>query len=199
MPVTIGGKPESDFQNPIGMLSDCHRRIERFLSGLITIAEEAKGGELPQEHRPQFAVALRYFREGAPKHTLDEEESLFPRLLKHHSPKTEPILRVLDHLEAEHLKAEDRHLIVDRLGVEWLANGVLSSSDSDVLITNLRKLRSDYETHIAVEDNQLFPFAARLLSKEDLRAIGEEMAARRGLRAGPTPGNFPSPFERGLG
>ena len=182
MPVTIGAKPESDFKNPIGMLSDCHRRIERFLAGLITITEDASSGELPQQHRQQFEGALRYFREAAPKHTLDEEESLFPRLLKHRSPLTEPILAVLDHLEAEHLKAEDRHLIVDRLGMEWLASGVLSPIDRDLLLTNLRKLQSDYEEHIAIEDHQIFPFAACLLSREELALVGEEMAARRGLQ-----------------
>ncbi len=30
MPISIGQKLESDFRNPLGLLSDCHRRIERF-------------------------------------------------------------------------------------------------------------------------------------------------------------------------
>ena len=29
MPVTIGGKPKSTFADPIGLLTACHRRIER--------------------------------------------------------------------------------------------------------------------------------------------------------------------------
>lgn len=182
MPIAIGQKPESDFRNPVGMLSDCHRRIERFLTGLITIAEESQNGALGEEHRAQFEVALRYFREGAPKHTLDEEESLFPRLLKYRSPQTEETLALLDHLEAEHIKAADRHRIVDRLGSEWLAHGFLSLADADILLANLRKLQSDYEQHIAVEDHRLFPFAARVLGRDELNMIGEEMAARRGVR-----------------
>jgi hypothetical protein len=32
MPIVIGAKRESDFTDPIGMLSDCHRRIEMFLN-----------------------------------------------------------------------------------------------------------------------------------------------------------------------
>jgi hemerythrin-like domain-containing protein len=184
MPVTIGGKPESDFRNPIGMLSDCHRRIERFLAGLITIAEGAGGNAIPEANRALFETGLRYFREAAPKHTLDEEESLFPRLLKYRAQQTEDTLTLLDHLEAEHIKASDRHRIVDRLGTEWLARGRLSSGDADLLRANLHKLKSDYEEHIAVEDTRLFPLAARLLSTEDLNVMGEEMAARRGLRSG---------------
>ena len=181
MPVTIGSKPESDFRNPIGMLSDCHRRIERFLGGLIAIAEEAHRGAIPETNRALFETALRYFREAAPKHTLDEEESLFPRLKCHRGPQTEDALALLDHLEAEHIKAGDRHRTVDRLASEWLAQGSLSSTGADLLMANLQKLRSDYEEHIAVEDNELFPLAARLLSTDELSVIGEEMAARRGL------------------
>ena len=77
MPIAIGQKLESDFRNPLGLLSDCHRRIERFLDGLIAISEEAQGNKLDDVQRQQFEVGLRYFREAAPKHTLDEEESLF--------------------------------------------------------------------------------------------------------------------------
>jgi len=31
MAIQIGAKPDSGFDDPIGMLKDCHRRIERFL------------------------------------------------------------------------------------------------------------------------------------------------------------------------
>ena len=43
MPIAIGQKLESDFRDPLGLLSDCHRRIERFLDGLIVISEQARG------------------------------------------------------------------------------------------------------------------------------------------------------------
>jgi hypothetical protein len=129
--VTINKKPDSDFRNPIGMLCDCHRRIERFLAGLIAIARGARGGSIPEANRALFESGLRYFREAAPKHTLDEEESLFPRLLKYPDPQTKDALAVLDHLEAEHIKAADRHIVVDRLGREWLAQGSLSSVEAD--------------------------------------------------------------------
>ena len=35
---------------------------------------------LADDARNSLETALRYFREAAPKHTADEEESLFPRL-----------------------------------------------------------------------------------------------------------------------
>ena len=45
MPVSIG-TTENTFANPIGLLSDCHRRIERFLQALLKVTTEVKGGSL---------------------------------------------------------------------------------------------------------------------------------------------------------
>ena len=50
MPVVIGGKPESSFADPIGLLGDCHRRIERFLAVLVEVSAQANGGPLVAGH-----------------------------------------------------------------------------------------------------------------------------------------------------
>jgi Hemerythrin HHE cation binding domain len=85
MPVTIGAKTSPDFSNPIDLLIDCHRRIERFLTVLVKVAEQAKGGLMTKEQSRECEQALDYFRNAAPRHTADEEESLFPRLrVVHH-------------------------------------------------------------------------------------------------------------------
>src|ERR1017187_1715161 len=78
--IQIGAKPDSGFDDPIGMLKDCHRRIERFLHILCVVAERAAGRGLTDEETAGVQAALRYFREGGQRHTADEEESLFPRL-----------------------------------------------------------------------------------------------------------------------
>jgi Hemerythrin HHE cation binding domain len=75
MPVQIGATAHN-FSDPTGLLSDCHRRIEMFLRSLQTVA--SGGPKLDEERRRALDLALRYFREAAPKHTADEEESLFP-------------------------------------------------------------------------------------------------------------------------
>ena len=77
MRITIGAKQESGFDDPIGLLGDCHRRIEQFLSILVAVADQARGGRLNHDQRIALETGLRYFREAAPKHTADEEESLF--------------------------------------------------------------------------------------------------------------------------
>lgn len=183
MPIAIGQRLESDFRNPLGLLSDCHRRIERFLDGLIAISEEAQGNKLSDVQRQQFEVGLRYFREAAPKHTLDEEESLFPRLRLHKDGESLTAFALLAGLHADHTEAEIKHQRVDELGRAWLADQVLSPDKARILISLLKDLRATYEKHIAVEDNELFPLAEKILDRAELEAIAQEMAQRRGLVA----------------
>jgi len=77
MPVQIGAKAHP-FSDPTGLLSDCHRRIEMFLGALEGVASVIDH-PLTEETRAALESALRYFREAAPKHTADEEESLFSK------------------------------------------------------------------------------------------------------------------------
>ena len=80
MAIQIGAKPDSGFDDPIGMLKDCHRRIEHFLNILCTVAERVGDRSLTEEEHSAVKAALQYFHTGGERHTLDEEESLFPRL-----------------------------------------------------------------------------------------------------------------------
>jgi len=178
MPIAIGQPLENDFHNPLGMLSDCHRRIARFLETLITVAEQAQGGALSSEHRGALETALSYFREGAPKHTADEEDSLFPRVRARAAGKRFALLSVL---HSDHVAVVEQHDEVDELGRSWLGGGRLNEGDTQRLLTLLRGLRETYQEHIEIEETRLFPFAARILTALDLQEIGKEMAHRRGL------------------
>src|SRR5215468_10167073 len=100
MPIQIGGKNHS-FSEPTGLLSDCHRRIEMFLGSLERVAG-ATERPLNSESQQALEAALRYFREAAPRHTADEEESLFPRLRRLQGSDVHIALRQLDSLEADH-------------------------------------------------------------------------------------------------
>ena len=183
MPVQIGAKRESDFTDPVGLLGDCHRRIERFLATLVAVTTEANGGPLTDDRHTALATALRYFRDAAPKHTADEEESLFPRLRRLDQAAAEQLLERIDSLQQDHVYAEKSHREVDRLGELWLAAGELSPLDAERLATLLNQLAELYHRHIAIEDTEIFPFAANVLASCDREAIGVEMAVRRGLAA----------------
>src|SRR5664279_268570 len=80
MAIQIGAKLDCGFDDPIGMLTDCHRRIESFLGILCIVAERATGRTLTHQEKAAVEASLQYFRSGGQRHTADEEESLFPRL-----------------------------------------------------------------------------------------------------------------------
>jgi hemerythrin-like domain-containing protein len=183
MPVQIGAKPESDFTDPVGVLRDCHRRIERFLRVLRTLGEEADGGPLPAERRKALETSLRYFREGAPRHVEDEEASLFPRLRRQNDAKAAPALATVERLEKDHATVGAWHREVDALGNRWLQQGVLAPASISRFRQLTAQLSGLYEEHIRVEEDELFPRAASILPEKDLTAMGQEMAERRGLRA----------------
>jgi hemerythrin-like domain-containing protein len=195
MPVQIGQKPGPDFTQPIRLLSDCHRRIERFLGVLVKVAAEVPGGELSPEYRLAFTAALQYFRDAAPKHTADEELSLFPRLRAAGGEEVERVLAEVDRLEADHTRAGRLHDEVDQLGTAWLQHGRLPPESAERLRSLTAELRSIYAAHIAAEDTVVFPLSERVLGAGSQLEIGREMAARRGVvPAGSTlkvPGSIP--------
>ncbi len=178
------GKIENDFDNPLGLLSDCHRRIERFLEQIIRVCETARGGALNEAQREALQVALHYFRQAAPLHTEDEENSLFPRL-RERADKGDvaamSALQVIERLEADHDAADISHAVIDELGLRWLENDALNATGFIRLETESRQLRAFYTKHIAVEDNELFPLANKVLADDTTETIGREMAGRRGL------------------
>ncbi|KAA6462946.1 hemerythrin domain-containing protein [Acidobacteria bacterium AB60] len=175
MSVQIGAPPDSGFDDPLGMLQDCHRRIEHFLQVLSTVASRARGRALDQEEAAAVKGALHYFRVGGSRHTDDEEMSLFPRLSAHpEAPEA-----TVHSLENEHQHAEGLHYLVDRLFSTWINNRTLLPETQQQLDQFLDQLLQLYTRHIDLEERVLFPAAAKLLNAEQLAAIGEEFRRRR--------------------
>lgn len=181
MPVVIHARPERGFDDPIGLLGDCHRRIERFLSVLVRVLAKGRGQSLDAAAGAAFENALLYFREAASKHTADEEHSLFPRLRQSGHPDAVAAAARAEALERDHRLAVELHAQVDGLGRAWLGSGSLDEAEARRLSRLLAELVALYGDHIAAEDNEVFPVAACVLSPADRAAMGGEMAARRGL------------------
>jgi hemerythrin-like domain-containing protein len=183
MPIQIGQRPDHGFDEPLGLLSDCHRRILHFLNVLATVAKDAGGGPLSPSFRQALEGALRYFAIAAPRHTQDEEVSLFPRLREMTNPALGDALAALDALEQDHRDADARHAAVDDLARRWMADDALPDVVVEELRGHLAHLTALYQRHITIEDQQIFPAAARALDAAQLKQIGGEMAARRNIRA----------------
>jgi hemerythrin-like domain-containing protein len=177
MPIRIGQPLDHDFTEPLGLLTDCHRRIEYFLDVLIRLSALA-GQPLTPEQWKDLEKALNYFARAAPQHTADEEQSLFPRLRATHDPRAAQALECLSQLERDHEEAAEHHRAVDMFCRRWLDHGFLSDADTQNLQDRLGELQAIYREHITIEDDQLFPTAALVLSEEQLLEIGREMEAR---------------------
>jgi hemerythrin-like domain-containing protein len=179
----LGRSPDHGFDEPLGLLSDCHRRIEHFLELLLKVSDQWQGRALDEHAAEAVHRALKYFAYAAPRHTADEEESLFPRMkaaARARGERTE----ALERLESDHDRADPLHAQVDRLFNDWLRDGSLAPEGAAELRGVLATLRELYRGHIHVEDAEVFPLAGRLLSHAELQEVGGEMRARRGLITG---------------
>jgi len=175
MAVQIGAKPDSGFDDPLGMLKGCHRRIESFLGILCVVVERAKGRSLTGEERDAVQAALQYFRSGGQRHTADEEESLFPRLRASAAGCFEEIGR----LEGDHREASELHESVEPLYSAWITSSVLGSDDTLQLLSETGRLKQLYCDHIQVEETIVFTHAAQVLDSHTIEVIGSEFRARR--------------------
>ena len=175
MAVQIGAKPDSNFDDPIGMLTDCHRRIERFLDILCLVAERAAGRPLTGEESAAAQVALEYFRVGGQRHNADEEQSLFPRL---RAAANGEGFAEIGGLEGDHQDASRLHEAVEELFEKWIHTGELGEGQAELLAAT-SSLKRLYVEHIRLEEQVVFPRAAKVLNKKAIAAIGEEFKARR--------------------
>ncbi len=176
MAIQIGAKLDSGFDDPIGMLKDCHRRIEHFLNILCMVAECVGDRSLTGEERSAVKAALQYFHTGGERHTLDEEESLFPRLSR---AAGEDGVEVIERLERDHSHAADLHAAVDWMYTSWITDGVLEPVDPQRLLSHTADLRQLYKEHIEIEESIIFPRAAEMLDSQTIAAIGQEFITRR--------------------
>jgi hemerythrin-like domain-containing protein len=175
MAVRIGAKPDSGFDDPIGMLKDCHRRIESFLGILCVVVERAEGRPLTSEESNAVEATLQYFRTGGQRHTADEEESLFPRLRRSDAGS----LAEIERLEGDHREANDLHGSVERLYTAWIAAGELTVGDAIQLKSQTERLKQLYADHIVIEETIVFARANQLLDSQTIAGIGTEFRFRR--------------------
>ncbi|MBW6493167.1 MAG: hemerythrin domain-containing protein [Burkholderiaceae bacterium] len=169
--------PSAGFEVPLEMLAACHHRVERQCQTLQRLVKHLTTHELDEDARVAAAAVLRYFDTAAKHHHADEETDLFPALLESVAGSDPIRIRELvESLIADHRTIEVQWRIL-RPKLAAIAAGealVLAAADVDPLIAL-------YEQHIAREEAELLPMAARLLSDSTLDVIGRAMRVRRGI------------------
>ena len=166
--------------DPIAVMRESHRKIEASVAVLIRASELASAAAPAGEQREAFEKALAFFRHSVPRHTADEEESIFPRLRQEKASDLLPVLARIESLEEEHVCAEQIQAEIEGLCDAWLQGRELTGDETARLTRLLKSLRDTYRHHIAVEEEEVFPAAASRFSAATLDSIAREMALRRG-------------------
>jgi pyridoxamine 5'-phosphate oxidase len=179
--LTINQPHIPDFTNPLGLLVHCHERIEAQLSALERAAEILRSGDTRSLPRVFAAIdaACAHFAIPGVKHTEDEEISLFPRLRERGGTAGQDALAAMAELELQHRTAEQFHAEFDELVESLPRDGSADGKDLECFSEVVTELTTLYRPHILLENNFVFPVAARVLPASEIQALGEEMRARR--------------------
>jgi hemerythrin-like domain-containing protein len=121
---------------------------------------------------------MRYFDTSAKHHHSDEEEDLFPMLLQAAPESEHAHLREL----VDALLAQHRELELAWSQVRWKLEGVWLGMQPDLGAEEVGRLVELYRVHIAREEEELLPLAARLLGDAQLDVVGRAMRERRGIK-----------------
>lgn len=169
--------PAAGFDRPLALWQACHVRVLR-MAGLTERLREHLCAHPVDEIAQTTATSIRRdFNEAAARHHEDEERDIFPRLRARLPADSAASLRaVLDTLEEDH----------EMLGRLWrtldaalaaIERGEAAELDEATVLLFV----SGYRRHCEVEDTTIAGALARHLTPEDIAAIGQAMAARRGV------------------
>jgi hemerythrin-like domain-containing protein len=175
-PFAVNAAP--GFDDPLGMLRACHRRIERQLGTLNRLLRHLPEHHADPDARAAATAILRYFDTAAINHHADEEQSLFPRLII-----AAPDVRIL----ARQLEREHEALAARWARLRPLLSAIVARCGAYLPVKGVDLFCAAYRAHIAREEGELLPRAAEALTASDLAAIGAEMAARRDVAAAGLP------------
>ena len=159
------------FDDPLGMLSACHVRIERQLATLLRLQRHLPEHGCDTDARAAARGILKYFDTAALNHHADEEDSVFPRL-DHALPDRRATL--LADLEDDHATLAARWRKLRPLLV-----GIAAGQRANLPPRQVAEIAAAYAAHIAREESELIPLAAKTFDAATIDAIGKEMAQRR--------------------
>lgn len=166
-----------DCDHPLEMLLAGHERIESQIDTLRRLAAHVREHGCDEQARQAAADVMRYFDTAGRHHHDDEELELFPRLLRCAAGQNaERAAMLVVWLTGEHRKI-DSAWQAQRSLLERIARG----QTAELCESAIDRFAAFYRGHIAVEEQQLLPLAAALLSHAEVAAIGAAMAKRRGV------------------
>jgi hemerythrin-like domain-containing protein len=179
MALTLPGHsaPAVGFEVPLEMLSACHGRVQHQCETLMRLVAHMQTHGADRLAQEAASAVMRYFDTAARHHHDDEELDLFPALLGSMAGSDAVCLREL----TASLCSDHRRLEVRWATLRQRLLQVTEGAASTLAAADVPGFVQLYEQHIAREEAELLPMAARLLSDAELDRIGLAMRARRGV------------------
>jgi len=169
--------PAASTEVPLEMLAACHGRIEAQCASLRRLVQHLPFHGADEPARQAAVAVMRYFDIAAPQHHEDEEVDLFPALIESMAGSDAVCLRELtESLARDHRVLEAAWRVLRRM-LEGVARGDAAALDAG----RAEEFARACEQHLAREDAELLPMAARLLDDAALSRIGVAMRVRRGI------------------
>ena len=156
----------------LAQLDRSHRRHDDVVAGLLAAARRLAAGRPEAGDLDAVHGAVAYFLRAVPRHFLDEEGSVFPRL----STRRPELAEALAALSAEHPAQIALHNAVAEAA--RLLDGDARQTAGKQLLELAEKLADQHAQHVARED-VIFQGANGALTAEDDAEIVAEMETRR--------------------
>jgi len=173
--------PAADFDHPLDILDGCHERIRRQCRLIERIREHLVSSGADSEARDAARSVMRYFDSAGANHHRDEEDDLFPALLRIvHGAAGEAVQALIVRLREEHAALEASWIDM-RASLFEVSEG----RDVGLELAAVHAFGAAYERHIAIEERQLLPLARELLDAAEIARLGAAMAGRRGVKRAP--------------
>ena len=159
------------FDGPLALLRACHNKIIAHCELIEQIIATLQADSDDFDTKAAARQVITYFSRSGRQHHEDEEQDLFPLLVRQS-------LKLADLINS--LKQE--HQTLDELwqAIEPELRRMPEPSDSDAFITAASAFCSLNREHVIRENTDFLPVAQSSLSSQQISDIGRAMAQRRG-------------------
>lgn len=169
--------PLPGFGEPLALLRACHSKILTHCDLLERVAASLEQADPDFDNREAARKVIGYFSSSARLHHQDEEQDLFPLLVRQ-SLKTADLV---NDLRQEHNRLDDLWQ-----AIEPGLRRIPEPGDPAALVTAAAEFCSLNRAHVQRENTEFLPVAESSLSHQQLEDIGRAMAKRRGARYSPS-------------
>ena len=174
-PLTLHAAPGAGFDEPFAMLAACHERVERMLQLLERLAEHLPTHGCDRQAADAARDVMRYFDLAAPAHHEDEERHVLPAL------RAAGDDAFAAQLQQEHRELQRRWVEL-RASLVLVQQGAWCAAATGTGFADWKAFAVLYRAHAAAEEALAFPLVQAATDAPAQRAMGEEMAHRRGVR-----------------